>query len=178
MAPLHGWAYLELPTAAAVQAYLNAVMVIVDLIARLCERNPHVPCEQVPTPTALVAGQVGVGVSQNDLRRQLRAALDERGPSDVVVQTANTLQGLEVEVVFVWHPLSGLAEADKLHLDPGRLCVLVTRHRQACVVVGRAGASELLDDRPPPPTVALLGYDPDRIPQRLGGAPSRVRRAS
>lgn len=58
-------------------------------------------------------------------------------------------------------PLSSLPEADEFHLDPGRMCVLLTRHRQACVVVGRAGDRDNLHDRPPPPTAAYLGWDPD-----------------
>jgi hypothetical protein len=66
-------------------------------------------------------------------------------------------------VVFAWHPLSGSPEADVFHLDPGRMCVLLTRHRHACVVVGRAGDRDLLDDRPPPPTEAYLGWDPDPV---------------
>jgi hypothetical protein len=66
-------------------------------------------------------------------------------------------------VVFVWHPLAGLPEADEFHLDPGRLCVLLTRHRQACIVVGRAGDAELVEDQIPPPTAAYLGWDPDPI---------------
>jgi hypothetical protein len=81
----------------------------------------------------------------------------------VVVETANKLQGLEFEAMFVWHPLAGLPEADGFHLDPGRLCVLLTRHRQACVVVGRAGDDEMLDDQPPPPTPAYLDWDPDPV---------------
>ncbi len=78
-------------------------------------------------------------------------------------QTANKLQGLEFEVVFVWHPLAGLPEVDAFHLDPGRLCVLLTRHRQACVVVGRASDRELLEDQVPPPTAAYLGHDADPV---------------
>jgi hypothetical protein len=81
----------------------------------------------------------------------LRAALAERELGRVVVETANQLQGLEFEVVFVWHPLARLPEAEGVHLDPGPLCVLLTRHRQACVVVGRAGDHGLLEDRVPPP---------------------------
>jgi hypothetical protein len=60
-------------------------------------------------------------------------------------------------------PLAGLPEADGFHLDPGRLCVLLTRHRQACVVVGRAGDEALLEDQLPPPTPAYLGWDPDPV---------------
>lgn len=35
------------------------------------------------------------------------------------------------------------------------------RSPRAAVVVGRAGERDLLDDRPPPPTAAYLGWDPD-----------------
>jgi hypothetical protein len=66
-------------------------------------------------------------------------------------------------VVNVWHPLAGLPEADGFNLDPGQLCVLLTRHRQACIVVGRAGDHEILEDQPPPSTPAYLGWDPDPL---------------
>ncbi len=80
-----------------------------------------------------------------------------------MVKLVTKLLGLEFEVVFVWHPLAGLPEVDGFHLDPGRRCVPLTRHRQACVVVGRAGDPELLEDRVPPPTAAYLGNDPDPV---------------
>jgi hypothetical protein len=41
--------------------------------------------------------------------------------------------------------------------------VLLTRHRQACVVVGREGDRDLLEDQVPPPTAAYLGHDPDPV---------------
>jgi hypothetical protein len=158
-----GWAHLELPCASVLQADPEAVALIGDLAERLFDRNPRVRCERGPNPTALTPARVAVGVSHNDQKDQLRAALDDRGLCGVVVETANKLQGLEFDVVFVWHPLSGLAEADAFHLDPGRMCVLLTRHRQTCVVVGRAGDRRLLDDRPPPPTAAYLGHDADPV---------------
>ena len=58
------------------------------------------------------------------------------------------------------HPLSGRSDASAFHLDAGRLCVLATRHRQCCIVVGRAGAERLLADYPPP-TRSALGNDAD-----------------
>lgn len=158
-----GWAHLELPRASVLQADPEAVALIADLAERLFDRNPRVRCEREPNPAALTPARVAVGVSHNDQKDQLRAALDDRGLCGVLVETANKLQGLEFEVVFVWHPLSGLAEADAFHLDPGRLCVLLTRHRQTCIVVGRAGDRQLLDDRPPPPTAAYLGHDADPV---------------
>jgi hypothetical protein len=158
-----GWAHVELPRAAVLQADPEAVALIANLVGRLFERNPKARCERTPNPTALAPAQVAVGVSHNDQKDHVRAALAARGLGGVVVETANKLQGLEFELTFVWHPLSGLPEADEFHLDPGRMCVLLTRHRQACVVIGRTGDRDLVDDRPPPPTEAYLGHDPDPV---------------
>ncbi len=163
LAAREGLAHVELPRAAVLQSDPEAVELIADLVARMFDRNPWVRCEREPAATPLTSGRVAVGVSHNDQKDQLRAALNDRGLEGVVVETANKLQGLEFEVVFVWHPLAGLPEADEFHLDPGRLCVLLTRHRQACVVVGRAGDRDVLDDRPPPPTAAYLGHDADPV---------------
>jgi hypothetical protein len=64
------------------------------------------------------------------------------------VDTANRLQGREFEITVVQHPLSGRRDATEFHLESGRLCVLTSRHRQACIVVARAGIRELLDSHP------------------------------
>jgi hypothetical protein len=163
LAAREGWAHIELPRAAVLQADPEAVGLVADLVGRLFERGPEARCERQPTLVGLQPRQVAVGVSHNDQKDLLRVALDARGLNGVVVETANKLQGLEFEVVFVWHPLAGLPEADGFHLDPGRLCVLLTRHRQACVVVGRCGDDALLEERLPPPTPAYLGCDPDPV---------------
>jgi superfamily I DNA and/or RNA helicase len=76
-------------------------------------------------------------VSHNDQKDFLRLAMSAQGIGGVVVETANKLQGFEFDVVVAWHPLTGLPEPDGFHLDPGRLCILLTRHRHACIVVGR-----------------------------------------
>jgi hypothetical protein len=89
-------------------------------------------------------------------------------------QERRKLQGLEFEVVFAWHPLAGLTEADGFHLDPGRLCVLLTRHRQACVVVGRACDACLLDGHPPA-TPAYSGWDPDPVLDGWEAGPAHCR---
>lgn len=158
-----GWAHVELPREAVLQADPEAVDLIAGLVHRLFQRTPQARCERQPRLAALRPDQVAVGVSHNDQKDFLRIALDARGLGGVVVETANKLQGLEFEVVFVWHPLAGLPEADGFHLDPGRLCVLLTRHRQACIVAGRGGDRDLLEDRIPPPAAAYLGWDPDPL---------------
>lgn len=163
LAATEGWAYVEQPRRAVLQADSESVTLISDLVERLLQRRPETRCEIRSDYSALTPQRVAVGVSHNDQKDHLRAALDTRGCRDVVVETANKLQGLEFEVVFVWHPLSGLAEADEFHLDPGRMCVLLTRHRQACVVIGRAGDREVLDDRLPPPTPAYIWQSVDPV---------------
>jgi hypothetical protein len=163
LAASEGWAHIELRRAPVLQADPEAVEYFTRLVSRLFERGPAVRCERQSRLTPLRPEQVAVGVSHNDQKAFLRVALDAVGLNRVVVETANKLQGLEFEVVFVWHPLAGLPEADAFHHDPGRSCVLLTRHRQACVLIGRAGDRELLEGQVPPPTEAYLGWDPDPV---------------
>jgi hypothetical protein len=78
------------------------------------------------------------------------AGLDNTGRdvTKVVADTANRLQGREFDVMIMLHPLSGRRDATAFHLEAGRLCVLASRHRHACIVVARAGIPELLDAHP------------------------------
>ena len=95
-------------------------------------------------------------------RAAVQIALQRRRLGDVVVDTANRLQGREFDVVLAIHPLSGRTDASAFHLDAGRLCVLASRHRQCCVFVGRAGAARLLNDYPPPGNAVLrMHKDPE-----------------
>lgn len=73
----------------------------------------------------------------------------------MTVDTANRLQGREYDVTVVLHPLSGRPDATAFHLETGRLCVLASRHRHACIVISRAGIPDLLDDHPSTEPVQL-----------------------
>lgn len=157
-----GWAHLELPQADVLTADPVTIDAIVRLVVRLVERRPTVADEYSVTPAPLQRSQIAIGVSHNDQKDYLRAALDQVGLRDVVVNTANKLQGLQYEVVIAWHPLAGLPDPDGFHLDPGRLCVLLSRHRQMCIVVGRESDRELVAGLPPS-TPAYLGWDPDPV---------------
>ena len=77
---------------------------------------------------------------------QVNAVRERLGPAlrDVFVETANRFQGLERPLMFVQHPLSGRADATEFHLDAGRLCVLLSRHRVACWIFGREGMGRQL----------------------------------
>jgi hypothetical protein len=85
----------------------------------------------------------------------VRSALADLGVTEVTVDTANRLQGREFDVTVVLHPLSGRPDATAFHLETGRLCVLASRHRHACIVVCRAGVPDLLDDHPSTEPVQL-----------------------
>lgn len=153
-----GWAHVELPATAVLSADPATIVLITQLVRRLFARAATVRCERQPTRKPLTQDQVAVAVSHNDQKLAMRQALAAAGLGDVEVNTANKLQGLTFEVVIAWHPLAGLMEADEFHLDPGRLCVMLTRHRQACIVVGRAGDRALVEGIPPA-TPSYVGWD-------------------
>ncbi len=157
-----GWSHLELPEADVLTADPATIGAIVGLVRRLAERGPELRGEYTTGYVPLAPDQIAVGVSHNDQKDYLRTALDAAGFGQVFVATANKLQGLQFEVVIAWHPLAGLPDPDGFHLDPGRLCVLLTRHRQACIVVGRASDRTLVEGLPPS-TPAYLGWDPDPV---------------
>jgi hypothetical protein len=131
---------------------------IVALIGRLVQRRTVVREQGGERP--LKGGMVGVvcaHVSQvNAVRERLPRSL-----SSVFVETADRFQGLERPVMVVHHPLSGRSDADQFHLDSGRMCVALSRHRVACFVVTRAGVAELLL-RYGPTGDRVLGGDEDR----------------
>jgi hypothetical protein len=140
-----GWGLLELPEAYLPRTDPAAVAAIATLVARLLAAGAST-VDGVPVTAAGVA----VGVTHRDQRAYVRAAVDAAvaslgvPPGAVTVDTANRLQGRQYEVTVAWHPLSGRRDASAFHLEAGRLCVLASRHRQACVVVGRAGLAEQL----------------------------------
>lgn len=158
----HGWAHLTLPGTPVLTADPQTARLIHDLVHRLLARSAQISSEDRDARADLRQQEIAVGVSHNDQKDLLRALLDESGLSAVKVDTANRLQGLTFEVVVAWHPLAGAPVTDAFHLDPGRLCVLLTRHRQACIVVGRDTDRGLLEGIPPA-TPGYLGWDPDPV---------------
>ncbi|GAA1188516.1 AAA family ATPase [Kitasatospora gansuensis] len=156
----HGWALLELPARHTVRTDPQAVTATAATVHRLLTRGLTAHSEQGSTP--LTADRIAVGTAHRDQAAAVRAALLRLGvPVDgsvgpaVTVDTANRLQGREYDVTVVLHPLSGRPDATAFHLETGRLCVLASRHRHACIVVARAGIPELLDEHPATEPVQL-----------------------
>ena len=121
----------------------EAVRAVAELAVRLLQRAPVTTSERGVHPVG--ADRVAVGAAHRDQVAAIRAA---GVPEEITVDTANRLQGREYDVTIVLHPLSGRRDATAFHLESGRLCVLTSRHRHACVVVARAGIAELLDAHP------------------------------
>ncbi|MFF4400250.1 AAA domain-containing protein [Streptomyces sp. NPDC001480] len=150
-----GWGLLELPARHTPRTDPEAVRAVATVVRRLLDRGGAAVSERSPDPAPLTADRIAVGTAHRDQAAAVRAALTELGVADVTVDTANRLQGREFDVTVVLHPLSGRPDATAFHLETGRLCVLASRHRQACVVVCRAGVGDLLDDYPSTEPVQL-----------------------
>ncbi|MGW7575463.1 AAA domain-containing protein [Streptomyces sp. NPDC054765] len=156
-----GWGLLELPARRTPRTDPEAVRAVAHVVRRLLDRGGAATSEgrgpdggpAVPVP--LTAGRIAVGTAHRDQAAAVRAALAELGVTGVAVDTANRLQGREFDVTVVLHPLSGRPDATAFHLETGRLCVLASRHRHACIVVCRAGVADLLDEHPSTEPVRL-----------------------
>ncbi len=142
-----GWALHELPARHAVRTDAEATGACAALALRLLRRGGVAVSEREPGGAPVSADRIAIGAAHRD---QVAAILDRLGPEGrgITVDTANRLQGREYDVTVVLHPLSGRRDATAFHLESGRLCVLASRHRHACIVVARAGIAELLDAHP------------------------------
>lgn len=68
---------------------------------------------------------------------------------DLLVGTANQLQGLERHAVVVLHPLAGYRDTAGFATDTGRACVMLSRHRTHLTVVLDAATPAVLDAADP-----------------------------
>lgn len=142
-----GWALYELPARYTPRTDGQAVRACADLALRVLARGATAYCERDPSGGRITTGRIAIGTAHRDQAAAIRASLGPAG-SGITVDTANRLQGREYDVTIVLHPLSGRRDASAFHLEAGRLCVLTSRHRHACIVVARAGIPDLLDAHP------------------------------
>lgn len=63
---------------------------------------------------------------------------------DVLVGTTNAVQGSERAVAVVLHPLAGYREVTPFGTDPGRTCVMLSRHRAHMTLVTDTATPEVL----------------------------------
>jgi len=130
---------------------------LVASIRRLLMRKAWVRADGVVA--RVTPGMIGVVCAHVS---QVNAVRERLGPhlAEIFVETANRFQGIERAFMFVHHPLSGRADASAFHLDAGRLCVMLSRHRVACWIFGRHGIARQLTGYAPIGDRAL-GIDDD-----------------
>jgi hypothetical protein len=142
-----GWALYELPARHALRTDAEAAAACAALAVRVLRRGAVAYSERAPGGVPVTAERIAIGAAHRDQVAAIRSFLAPEG-AGITVDTANRLQGREYDVTIVLHPLSGRRDATAFHLESGRLCVLTSRHRHACIVVARAGIPELLDAHP------------------------------
>jgi hypothetical protein len=64
---------------------------------------------------------------------------------ELMVSTPEVWQGSQRPLMIVKNPVSGVKRLDAFSLDPGRLCVMLSRHQLGCIVVGRDGFTGALE---------------------------------
>jgi hypothetical protein len=145
-----GWALYELPARISYQLDDEALHATLDIAERLLVRGTTATCEKNPEGRLLTPADITIGTTHRTQAQHIRALMARHYPSlhRIVIDTANRLQGHECSVTIVLHPLSGRSDTSAFHLEAGRLCVLASRHRHACIVVARGGIAELLDTYP------------------------------
>jgi hypothetical protein len=117
--------------------------VMADVARRALEREATWVGKQ-----QLTARDIGVIDPHVASGAAVRRALRARGiPSGTVsVDTAEIWQGQERPLMIVKHPLSGVQQLSPFSLEPGRWCVMLSRHQLGCIVVGREGIDTALTD--------------------------------
>jgi hypothetical protein len=151
------WGLLELPGDAYGPADPETATAIAALVVSLWQRRPRAICEEHPRGKQVRPPDVAVAVATNDqvaaVTLAIKRALEAAGCPDPernlpTITTYNKHQGLTYPVTIAWHPLSGATRSEEFAIDLGRWCVGITRHRHACIIVGREGLRDVLADPP------------------------------
>ncbi len=118
---------------------------IAAIMARMCrralDRGPEWEGEGRLGPADIGCADAHVASGAAVRRHLLADGIRE----ELVVETPEIWQGLQRPLMVVKHTLSGLLRVDPFSLQPGRTCVMLSRHQVGCVIVGRDGVGEALD---------------------------------
>jgi hypothetical protein len=88
-------------------------------------------------------GYVDAHVASNaTVQRSLR----KLGVIGTQATTPEIWQGRQRPLMIAKHTLSSAKSLDTFSLEPGRLCVMTSRHQYGCIIVGRAGIGKTLEE--------------------------------
>jgi len=132
-------------------------------VARLVKRMFDLGCEfsaspdDSAQPRILEPSHIGVVSTHNLMNTAIEKALPAkwRGGNGIRVTTPERWQGLERPVMIAVHPLSGVTRPSAFDLETGRLCVMASRHRSACIFITRDHVGKTLDTHLPVADQAL-----------------------
>ena len=86
----------------------------------------------------LQPADIGIAATHRVLNAEINRSLKaEYRSSGVRVETPERWQGLQRPVMLIAHPLSGVVKPSGFDLDPGRLCVMASRHQSALFIFSR-----------------------------------------
>jgi AAA domain len=95
----------------------------------------------------LLAADVGYVDSHVASNAAAGRALRAKGiGNDTMANTPEIWQGLQRPIMVTKHTLSGSPRLDSFSLEPGRLCVMLSRHQLACIIIARDGIGDALEN--------------------------------
>ena len=120
--------------------------VTAKVVKRLLDRGCTISTcpEEQEKPRKLTAEDIGIVSTHN----QMNTAIQNELPSElsmIRVTTPERWQGLERPVMIAIHPLSGVMFPSSFDLETGRLCVMASRHKSACIFITRDHVGETLN---------------------------------
>ena len=135
---------------APIETDRELAQVVANVAKRLLERGCLIstsPEEQIE-PRKLTVEDIGIVSTHN----QMNTAIQNELTGDlckISVTTPERWQGLERPVMIAVHPLSGVMFPSSFDLETGRLCVMASRHKSACIFISRDHVGDTLDTHLP-----------------------------
>ena len=115
-----------------------------QLVLDLLSSEPRIAVPGGERSWVLGPNDVGIVASHRVMNSRILHHLGSEGRG-VRVDTAERWQGLERPIMVAVHPLSSTTSPQVFDLDSGRLCVMLSRHQVAMIVIGRDHIAETLE---------------------------------
>jgi hypothetical protein len=110
----------------------KAAQIVLDLLTS----RPRITVPGSERSWELDPNDVGIVASHRVMNSRILHHLGLVG-REVRVDTAERWQGLERPIMVAIHPLSSTTSPQAFDLDSGRLCVMLSRHQVAMIIIGR-----------------------------------------
>ena len=142
-----------------VETDMELAAVVAGIATRLLELKcvASTSAEEAKSPRALKPSDIGIVSTHNLMNTAIQSVLPAElvGDDAIRVTTPERWQGLERAVMIAVHPLSGVQIPSAFDLETGRLCVMASRHKAACIFVTRDHVGTTLDSHLPSADQAL-----------------------